>query len=79
MDPLAKCEYLLENFPDLLDYREPQQDAPIHRAALHGYVDVIALFVAREADLNIPGWYKRTPILHAAAEGHIRFGLASKT
>ena len=38
---------------------------------LNGYIKV--LFVAREADLDTPGWYKRTPALHAAAGGQIRF------
>ncbi|QTN28708.1 ankyrin repeat domain-containing protein [Rhodoferax sp. AJA081-3] len=59
---------LLENPQTRAEVRTAKDESPLMLAALRGYVDVCRLLIARDADVNKPGW---TPLHYAATGGHI--------
>lgn len=59
---------LLENPLTRTEVRTAKDESPLMLAALGGYVDVCKLLIARDADVNKPGW---TPLHYAATGGHI--------
>lgn len=50
-----------------LDKRNPANESAVMLAALAGHRAVVEFLLAREAQINHPGW---TPILYAATNGH---------
>jgi ankyrin repeat protein len=50
------------------EVRTSKDESPLMLAALRGYVDVCKLLIAKDADVNKPGW---TPLHYAATGGHI--------
>lgn len=59
---------LLENLQTRAEVRTAKDESPLMLAALRGYLDVCKLLIARDADVNKPGW---TPLHYAATGGHI--------
>ncbi|VWX63358.1 conserved exported hypothetical protein [Burkholderiales bacterium 8X] len=51
-----------------VEARNPKDESPLMMAALKGQQDVVARLVARDADVNKPGW---TPLHYAATNGHV--------
>lgn len=51
-----------------IEVRTPQDESPLMLAALKGLTDVCERLIARDADVNKPGW---TPLHYAATGGHI--------
>ncbi len=51
-----------------VEARNAQDESPLMMAALKGQQDVVAKLMARDADINKPGW---TPLHYAASGGHI--------
>lgn len=51
-----------------IDIRNAQDETPLMLAALRGYVGICKDLIARDADVNKPGW---TPLHYAATGGHI--------
>lgn len=51
------------------DARTLQDESPLMIAALRGFFDVCEKLIARDADINKPGW---TPLHYAATGGHIQ-------
>jgi hypothetical protein len=52
----------------VVEVRSAQDESPLMLAALRGYVDICAALIARDADVNKPGW---TPLHYAATGGHV--------
>lgn len=59
---------LLESPQTRAEVRTNKDESPLMLAALRGYVEVCKLLIARDADVNKPGW---TPLHYAATGGHI--------
>ncbi len=51
-----------------VEVRTPQDESPLMLAALKGMTEVCAALIARDADVNKPGW---TPLHYAATGGHL--------
>jgi ankyrin repeat protein len=51
-----------------VEVRTAQDESPLMLAALKGMTDVCAKLIARDADVNKPGW---TPLHYAATGGHV--------
>jgi hypothetical protein len=65
----SKVELLLENGADPNLTKGTFQDPPLHNAVKLGYVDVVDLLMAHQADLNIRGPQGATPLHWAALRG----------
>lgn len=50
-----------------VEARSAQDESPLMLAALRGYADICTALLARDADVNKPGW---TPLHYAATGGH---------
>ncbi len=59
---------LLESPLTQVEVRTVQDESPLMLAALRGYFDICEKLIARDADVNKPGW---TPLHYAATGGHI--------
>lgn len=59
---------LLESVATKVEVRNSKDESPLMLAALKGYLDVCQTLVARDADVNKPGW---TPLHYAATGGHV--------
>lgn len=59
---------LLANAATDIDVRTAQDETPLMLAALKGYDEVCQKLIARDADVNKPGW---TPLHYAATSGHV--------
>lgn len=59
---------LLEDPNTRAEVRTAQDESPLMLAALRGSLDVCKLLIARDADVNKPGW---TPLHYAATGGHV--------
>ena len=46
------------------------QNLPLHLAAANGYEVVVSQFL--EKDINVSGFFGRTPLLNAAYHGHVK-------
>ncbi|OYQ40407.1 hypothetical protein CHU94_14070 [Rhodoferax sp. TH121] len=67
--PAPKVASLLVRQPDLkVEARNAQDESPLMLAALRGYLEVCALLIERDADVNKSGW---APLHYAATESHI--------
>lgn len=68
--PAPKVAAVLLDQPDLeVEVRTAQDESPLMLAALHGYTELCAKLIERDADVNKPGW---APLHYAATNGHIQ-------
>lgn len=51
-----------------VEWRSPKDESPLMLAALKGHKDLVRKLIARDADVNKPGW---TPLHYAATGGHL--------
>jgi ankyrin repeat protein len=51
-----------------VEWRSPKDESPLMLAAFRGHTDLVRKLIARDADVNKPGW---TPLHYAATSGHI--------
>lgn len=51
-----------------VEARNAADESPLMLAALAGQIDVVKRLIARDADINKPGW---TPLHYAATRGHV--------
>jgi ankyrin repeat protein len=65
---LKTVAVLLENPLTRVEVRTAQDESPLMLAALKGYVEICQQLIARDADVNKPGW---TPLHYASTSGHI--------
>lgn len=61
-------DVLLEQATTDIEVRTPQDESPLMLAALKGFTDVCVKLIARDADINKPGW---TPLHYAATGGNV--------
>lgn len=61
-------EVLIASPKTNVEARNAQDESPLMMAALKGQQDVVAKLMARDADVNKPGW---TPLHYAASGGHV--------
>lgn len=67
--PAPNAIAVLMRHPDLkVEVRNAQDESPLMLAALHGYLELSARLIERDADVNKPGW---APLHYAATNGHI--------
>lgn len=65
---LAVVTALLESPLTQVEVRTAQDESALMLAALKGHVEICKLLIARDADVNKPGW---APLHYAATGGHI--------
>lgn len=51
-----------------VEWRSPKDESPLMLAAFRGHTDLVRKLIARDADVNKPGW---TPLHYAATGGHL--------
>jgi uncharacterized protein len=69
-DGSTKVAQLLIAFPKTkVEWRSPKDESPLMIAALRGQADLVKKLIARDADVNKPGW---TPLHYAATGGHVQ-------
>lgn len=51
-----------------VEWRSPKDESPLMIAAFKGYKEQVRKLIARDADVNKPGW---TPLHYAATAGHV--------
>ncbi len=51
-----------------VEWRSPKDESPLMIASLKGQTDVVRKLIARDADVNKPGW---APLHYAATGGHL--------
>lgn len=51
-----------------VEWRSPKDESPLMIAALRGQTDLVKKLIARDADVNKPGW---APLHYAATGGHV--------
>ena len=51
-----------------VEWRSPKDESPLMLAALKGHKDLVRKLIARDADVNKPGW---APLHYAATGGHL--------
>lgn len=61
-------DVLLDSPATQVDVRTPKDESPLMLAALKGYTAICQKLIARDADVNKPGW---TPLHYAATSGHL--------
>lgn len=67
--PAPKAIAVLMRHSDLkVEVRNGQDESPLMLAALHGYLELSARLIERDADVNKPGW---TPLHYAATNSHV--------
>ncbi len=59
---------LLESPLTQVEVRTANDESPLMLAALKGYLEICRQLIARDADVNKPGW---TPLHYAATGGHV--------
>ncbi len=52
-----------------VEWRTPQDESPLMMAALKGDTELVRKLIARDADVNKPGW---APLHYAATGGHLK-------
>lgn len=64
-----KAAEALVNWPRTqVEWRSPKDESPLMLAAFRGHTDLVRKLIARDADVNKPGW---TPLHYAATGGHL--------
>jgi ankyrin repeat protein len=66
---LKSITALLESPSINVEFRTAKDESPLMLAALRGHFDVCKELIARDADVNKPGW---TPLHYAATGGHTK-------
>jgi ankyrin repeat protein len=64
---LKVAEVLIDSPKTKVEWRNPHDESPLMMAALKGHFDLVRKLVARDADVNKPGW---TPLHYAATHGN---------
>lgn len=68
-EPSLKAAEALIAWPKSnVEVRTAQDESPLMMAALKGHLDLVRKLIARDADVNKPGW---TPLHYAATNGHV--------
>jgi ankyrin repeat protein len=68
-DESLKTANVLIDWPRTkVEVRTPQDESPLMMAALKGHLVLVKKLIARDADVNKPGW---TPLHYAATNGHL--------
>lgn len=68
-EPAPKAAAVLIDWPRTrIDLRNKADETPLMIAALKGHTDLARRLIARDADVNKPGW---TPLHYAATGGHV--------
>lgn len=68
-EPSPKVAELLIDWPKTqVEYRSPADESALMMACLHGHLELARKLIARDADVNKPGW---TPLHYAATNGHL--------
>ncbi len=68
-EPSLKAAEALIAWPKSnVEVRTAQDESPLMMAALKGHLDLVRKLIARDADVNKPGW---TPLHYAATNGHL--------
>jgi ankyrin repeat protein len=68
-EPSLKAAEALISWPKSnVEVRTAQDESPLMMAALKGHLDLVRMLIARDADVNKPGW---TPLHYAATNGHL--------
>lgn len=62
------ADVLLEHSMTRVEVRNAHDESPLMLAALKGYLELCKKLIARDADVNKPGW---TPLHYAATGGHV--------
>jgi ankyrin repeat protein len=65
---LKAAEALIDWPKTQVEWRTPKDESPLMIAALKGHTDLVRKLIARDADVNKPGW---TPLHYAATGGHL--------
>jgi ankyrin repeat protein len=68
-EPSTKVVAVLINWPKVnVEARTAQDESPLMLAALNGLTEICSQLIAKDADVNKPGW---TPLHYAATNGHL--------
>ena len=68
-EPSPKVAQVLADFPKTnVEWRSPQDESALMIAALKGETELVKKLIARDADVNKPGW---APLHYAATNGHV--------
>ena len=68
-EPSPKVAKVLIDWPKTnIDARNRHDETPLMMAALKGHADIVRQLIARDADVNKPGW---APLHYAATGGHL--------
>ncbi len=68
-EPAPKVVPVLLAAPKIeVESRSPQDESPLMMAALQGKLELVQQLIARDADVNKPGW---APLHYAATNGHL--------
>lgn len=62
------AEVLIADPKTNVEWRSPQDESALMIAALKGETDLVKKLIARDADVNKPGW---APLHYAATNGHV--------
>ncbi len=69
-DGSLKAANVLIDWPKTtVEIRTSKDESPLMMAALKGHIDLVKKLLARDADVNKPGW---APLHYAAAGGHLQ-------
>jgi len=66
-DSFAVANVLVEHPDTQVEVRSAKDESPLMLAAIKGQLELCRQLVARDADVNKPGW---TPLHYAASKGH---------
>ncbi len=68
-EPSLKVAAVLINWPKVnVEARTRQDESPLMLASLNGLTEICEQLIAKDADVNKPGW---TPLHYAATHGHL--------
>lgn len=65
---LKAAEALIQWPRTNVEWRSPKDESPLMIAAIKGHKEIVKKLIARDADVNKPGW---TPLHYAATAGHL--------